>query len=79
MSAKELALQDIKDELEKQNKTFIPFIESLNRPMRRICHSYLKKQGFRMPSKNRGQLIAHCFFMNTSEVKYDNYSKYYEK
>lgn len=78
MTAKELALQDIKDELEKQNKTFIPFIESLNRPMRRICHSYLKRQGYKMPSSSRGQLIAHCFFMN-SEVKYENYSKYYEK
>lgn len=79
MTAKTAALQDIKDELEKQNKEFIPFLITLNPSMRRIVNEQLRQQGAKAPTKNRGQLVAHCLCLSTTSVQYSNYQKYYEK
>lgn len=80
MTAKTAALQDIKDELEKEQKAFIPFLTVLNPVMGSLVDAQLKKQGVkRIPSRKRGQLMAHCLCLSKTEVKYSNYSRYYEK
>lgn len=80
MTAKTAALQDIKDELEKEQKTFIPFLVGLNPIMGSLVDAQLKKQGVkRIPSRSRGQLVAHCLCLSKTEVEYSNYNKYYEK
>lgn len=79
MTAKQQALKDIQDELEKEQKTFIPFITVLNPIMGQLVDEQLKMQGVkRIPNRSRGQLIAHCLCLSTTEVKYSNYKKYYE-
>ena len=79
MTAKQQALKDIQNELEKEQKTFIPFIASLNPIMGQLVDEQLKKQGVkRIPSRHRGQLVAHCLCLS-NKVEYSNYRKYYEK
>lgn len=79
MTAKTAALQDIQDELRAENKIFIPFIASLNPIMTELVNKQLKRQGMkRIPSRNRGQLIAHCLCISKNKVEYSNYKKYYE-
>jgi hypothetical protein len=79
MTAKTAALQDIQDELRAENKTFIPFIAALNPVMTELVNRQLKIQGMkRIPSRNRGQLIAHCLCISKNKVEYSNYKKYYE-
>jgi hypothetical protein len=78
MSVKELALQDIKEDLKQENKFFIPFITKLNPVMRKLTTQYQRQQG--LPIVPKTQLIAHCFFCKaTSTVEFNNYSKYYGK
>ena len=79
MSAKEAAVLDIKEDLKKQGKCFIAFRKDLNPVMRKLVREQIHAQNpFR--KKHYGQLIAHCLFSyTTKEVKYDNYSKYYEQ
>jgi len=79
MTAKTAALQDIQDELRAEQKTFIPFIVSLNSVMRGLVNEQLQKQGVKRPSKNSGQLVAHCLCLSKDKVEYSNYSKYYAK
>lgn len=80
MTAKTAALQDIKDELEKEQKTFIPFLTVLNPIMGSLVDAQLKKQGVkRIPSRKSGQLVAHCLCLSKNTVEYSNYQKYYEK
>ena len=79
MIAKTAALQDIQDELRAEQKTFIPFLTALNPSMRRIVNEQLRQQGAKAPTKNRGQLVAHCLCLSTTSVQYSNYQKYYEK
>ena len=80
MTAKTAALQDIKDELEKEQKTFIPFLTVLNPIMGSLVDAQLKKQGVkRIPSRKSGQLVAHCLCLSKDKVEYSNYSRYYAK
>ena len=79
MTAKQLALKDIQDELQKEHKQFIPFIKRLNPAIRKIVNTQLRKQGLRIPFRPNAQLMAHCFFSKSHEVKLENYSKYYER
>lgn len=80
MTAKTAALQDIKDELKKEQKTFIPFLVGLNPIMGSLVDAQLKKQGVkRIPSRKSGQLVAHCLCLSKNTVEYSNYQKYYEK
>lgn len=44
MTAKETALQDIKDDLKQQSKCFISFREKLNPIMKRMVSNYIKLQ-----------------------------------
>lgn len=79
MTAKQQAIKDIQNELGKNKKTFIPFITVLNPVMGQLVDEQLKMQGVkRIPSRRRGQLVAHCFCLSKTEVKYNNYQKYYE-
>lgn len=79
MTAKQQALKDIQDELEKEQKTFIPFITVLNPIMGQLVDEQLKMQGVkRIPSRKRGQLMAHCLCISKNKVEYSNYKKYYE-
>lgn len=79
MTAKTAALQDIQDELRAENKTFIPFISRLNPIMGLLVDEQLKMQGVkRIPSRRRGQLMAHCLCLSEDKVEYSNYKKYYE-
>lgn len=44
MSAKEQAIQDIKDDLRKQGKSFLAFHRNLNPIMNRLVNKQLKEQ-----------------------------------
>lgn len=80
MTAKQQAIKDIQDELGKNKKTFIPFITVLNPVMGQLVDEQLKMQGVkRIPSRRRGQLVAHCLCLSKNTVEYSNYQKYYEK
>lgn len=80
MTARQQAIKDIQDELDKNKKTFIPFIARLNPIMGSLVDEQLRNQGVqRIPSRRRGQLVAHCLLLTENEVKYSNYQKYYEK
>jgi hypothetical protein len=47
--------------------------------MGQLVDEQLKMQGVkRIPSRRRGQLVAHCLCLSKTEVKYNNYQKYYE-
>ena len=79
MTAKQQAIKDIQNEFDKNKKTFIPFITVLNPVMGQLVDEQLKMQGVkRIPSRRRGQLVAHCLCLSKTEVKYNNYQKYYE-
>lgn len=43
-TAKNIALQDIKEELKREHKAFVAFRQDLNEPIQSIVHSYLKEQ-----------------------------------
>ena len=78
MSAKELAIQDIKKDLVQENKSFIPFRVKLNPIMRNLTIQYQRQQGLAIRPKT--QLVAHCLFCKaTGAVQLNNYSKYYGK
>ena len=82
MTPKDLAVQDIQNDLNRQGKTFLAFHNELNPAIRKLVFSQIKEQvsitnPFKVPIKHRSQLIARCFFAN-GQVKFDNYSKYYE-
>ena len=83
MSTKELAIQDIKEDLKKQSKYFIPFHNGLNPVMRKLVIQQLRQQGsfscYCKPSHANSQLVAHCFFAASGKVKLHNYSKYYNQ
>ena len=89
MSAKELAIQDIKNELEKNHKCFLAFRTELNPIMDKLVSEHLKAQQkasnqvlwpSTRPSRSATQLIARCFFCKSdSSIKYDNYSEYYDR
>ena len=83
MTPKDLAVKNIKDDLMKENKAFLAFHNELNPAMRKIVFSQIKEQisitnPFNMPVRHKAQLIAKCFFCK-GKVKYENYSKYYER
>ena len=82
MSPKDLAVKDIKEDLRKQNKSFLAFHNELNPAIRKLVFSQIKEQvnitnPSKIHTKHRSQLIARCFFAN-GQVKLENYSKYYE-
>ena len=80
MTAKQQAIKDIQDELDRNKKTFIPFLTVLNPIMGSLVDAQLKKQGVkRIASRSRGQLMAHCLCLSKDKVEYSNYSKYYAK
>ena len=78
MSVKETAIQDIKQDLRQENKSFIPFRIKLNPIMRKLTTQYQRQQG--LPIVPKTQLVAHCFFCkSTGTVQLNNYSEYYGK
>ena len=82
MTPKDLAVKDMKDDLSKENRSFLAFHNELNPAMRRLVSKQIKKQiemtnPLNMPVRHKHQLIARCFFCK-GNVKYENYSKYYE-
>ena len=83
MTPKEQALLDIKEDLKKENKRFIPFRKNLAPVMRKLVRQQLKTQStlkhWARPSKANSQLIAHCSFLAKGNVKLDNYDKYYNE
>lgn len=83
MSAKEKAIQDIKEDLRKNSKCFLDFHNELNPVMRLLVRQQLKQQikltNYHKPSRTNSQLVAHCFFTASGKVQLNNYSKYYQK
>ena len=82
MTPKDLAVRDMKEDLSKENKSFLAFHNELNPAMRKIVSSQIREQvsitnPFNMPIRHKTQLMARCFFAN-GQVKLENYSKYYE-
>jgi len=83
MNVKQLAIQDIVEDLKHENKTFIAFRNELNPVIRKIVAKQIglqNKISSPLFTKKPAQLIAHCFFMkSTGKSTLYNYSKYYEK
>jgi len=82
MTPKDLAVQDIQNDLNKQGKSFLAFHNELNSIMRKLVFTQIKEQisltsPFNIPVRYKKELIASCFFCNGT-VEYNNYSKYYE-
>ena len=82
MTPKELAIQHIQKELDKQGKTFLAFHNELNPAIRKLVQSQIKEQvsitnPSNMPVRHKKELVARCFFCK-GNVKYENYRKYYE-
>ena len=82
MTPKDLAVQDIQNDLSNQGKAFLAFHNELNPAMRRLVFNQIKEQieitnPFNMPVRHKTQLMARCFFCK-GKVKLENYSKYYE-
>ena len=82
MTPKDFAVRDIKEELKKQNKSFLAFHNELNPTIRGIVLSQIKEQvsitnPLNMPKRSKSQLVARCFFCD-GQVSYSNYSRYYE-
>ena len=82
MTPKDLAVQDMREDLNRQNKSLLAFHNELNPAMRKIVFSQIKEQvsitnPFNMPVRHKTQLMARCFFAN-GQVKLENYRKYYE-
>lgn len=44
MDAKEVAIQDIKDDLKQQSKSFLAFHKQLNPIMKKIVNTYIQQQ-----------------------------------
>ena len=77
MSAKEIAIQDIKQDLERQHKCFIAFRSELDPAIDKLVNRKLYIQSI-AKKKTHNQLVAHCFFsFTTGEVNFENYIKYY--
>jgi hypothetical protein len=67
MTPKDLAVKDMKEDLSKENKSFLAFHNELNPVMRKIVSSQIRKQvsitnPFNMPVRHKTQLMARCFF-----------------
>ena len=82
MTPKDLAVKDMKEDLRRQNKSFLAFHNELNPVMRKLVVSQIKEQAsitnpFNVPTRHKTQLMARCFFAN-GQVKLENYGKYYE-
>ena len=83
MTPKDLAVQDIQNDLSKQGKSFLAFHNELNPAMRKIVFSQIKEQvsitnPFNMPVRHRRELMARCFFAK-GKVILENYINYYKK
>ena len=76
MSAKEQAILDIHEELQRVKRDFIPFRNELNPVMDKIVSQQLFAQSYN-PLKATARLVAHCAFITATEVKLLDYSKYY--
>lgn len=79
MTPKDVAEREMKEELKRQNKSFLAFHNELNPVMRRLVSSQIKQQLSINPftPRHKSQLIARCFFCK-GNVEYENYNKYYE-
>ena len=75
MTAKQQAILDIKEDLERQNKCFLAFRSELDSVMGKLVREQLHAQ-YRPRQRQKTQLIAHCLFSHSS-VNYNNYEKYY--
>ena len=85
MSAREIALRDIQDDLNKENKQFINFRSNLNSVMRRLVSNHIKQQQCKSSnslwaySKANSQLVARCLFsFATEKATLCNYNHYYD-
>lgn len=81
MTAKTLAIHDIKQDLMEQNKCFLAFQETLNPVMDKLVQEQITLQQslYGLPTKANSQLIAHCHYCKaTGQVIYQNYDKYYK-
>lgn len=80
MTPKELAVQDMKNDLNKQGKSFLAFHNELNPIIRKLVSTQIKEQiklAAPRPVAYRREIMARCLFCK-GEVKFENYSKYYE-
>lgn len=82
MTPKDLAVRDMQEDLNRQNKSFLAFYNELNPAIRKIVSSQIREQisitnPFNMPVRHKTQLMARCFFCK-GQVELINYSEYYE-
>lgn len=80
--AKQQALMDIKNDLQQNGKTLIPFRQKLNHVIGKLVYGHIQKQEnlqhpFQQHTKSNTQLVAHCFF-SAGRALLNDYSKYYE-
>ena len=82
MTAKQQALVDIQEDLNKNHKSFIAFRNELNTVMRKIVSEQIKNQRhLTSPFNNspaNSQLVAHCSFISKGNVDFNDYTKYYK-
>ena len=82
MTARQAAIEDIKDDLRAQGKCFIAFRSKLNPIMRKlVSHQIMEQQHAASPfqplhTRACSQLIAHCFFAKGQAILND-YTEYF--
>lgn len=79
MTARQIAEQDIKNDLMQQSRSFITFRTELNPIMRKLVHQQLHAQYNLFPkTRNKTQLMAHCFFCKSmGQPQLNDYTEYY--
>lgn len=86
MTAKQLAIQDIKDDLMQHSRCFIAYNQRLTPVINSLVKSYIKAQEavsniqtpYNMTYKTNAQLIARCTYIpQTGKVRFENFSHYY--
>lgn len=85
MTAKQQAVEDIKNDLLQQSKSFLMFNRRLDPVMRKLVSRHKEAQRkvidpFYTLNKKPSQLVARCLFCKeTGNVTYTNYQKYYNE
>lgn len=65
MTAKQQAMEDIKNDLLEHGKCFIAFKSELNPIMRKLVSEQLKAQK-KVHAPKKVQHVAHCFFVKAT-------------
>lgn len=84
MTAKQIAIQDIKNEFKLSGKTFLAYKQELNGIMRKLVSNQIKEQKkvaftlFSYVPKANCQIVAQCKYKAPNDVTLELYDEYYE-